>query len=133
MIMTNLQPIYEQLGNLFYSIAAADNAISPKEISKLREEVEKHWVPLEDSTDRFGTDAAQYIGISFDYLLDEQIPTADEAWERFEAFYIDNRELFSHDLKHKILESAAAIANAYAGANKAELTRLSRLTLLFNK
>ena len=131
--MKNLQPLYQQLGNLFYAIAAADATITSTEINELKRQVTEKWLPLENSVDAYGTDAAHYITISFDYLFEETMPEAQEMWENFEAFYNDNTELFTHELKYLIVDTAAAIANSFSGSNKAELYLLTQLTLLFTK
>lgn len=130
--MKNLETLYQKLGYLFYSIADADKHVDPKEIKELNQAVQKSWLAYEDSTDKYGTDAAQYINIAFEYLT-ETMPTADEAFEQFEAFYVDNRELFTKELKDKIIDTASNIGHAFAGINKAELNKMAELTLLFNR
>lgn len=130
--MKNLQPLYQKLGYLFYSIAAADKNISPKEIQELNHAVQKSWLKYDDSTDEYGTDAAYYINIAFEYLT-ETMPTADEAFQQFEAFYVDNREVFTKELKNQIIDTASDIGHAFAGINKAELNKMAELTLLFNR
>lgn len=129
--MKNLQPLYQHLGYLYYSIAAADKQITPQEIEQLQDAVKKEWLDFESSTDEFGTDAAHYISIAFEYLT-ENMPEADEAYQLFEAFYKGNRDVFSHQLKDKVMHTARAIAHAFSGINKAELNKLGELTLLFN-
>lgn len=131
--MKNLQPLYQQLGNLFYAIAAADATITKTEIDELKRQVSEKWLPLENSVDGYGTDAAHYITITFDYLVDETMPDVKESWDNFEAYYNDNTELFTNELKYLIADTAAAIANSFSGTNKAELHLLSQLTLLFTK
>lgn len=131
--MKNLQTFYEQLGNLFYAIASADKSITSNEVNELKKQVTEKWLPLENTVDKYGSDAAHYITITFDYLFEERIADGQETWENFEAYYLDNKAIFTNDLKHHILETAAAIANAFSGANKAELYLLSQLTLLFAK
>lgn len=130
--MKNLQPLYQKLGYLFYSIAAADKNISPKEIQELNHAVQKSWLKYDDSTDEYGTDAAYYINIAFEYLT-ETMPTADEAFQQFEAFYVDNREVFTKELKNQIIDTTSDIGHAFAGINKAELNKMAELTLLFNR
>ncbi len=125
----NYQKIYEQLGNLFYSIAAADNHVKAKEVVKLKEIVDHEWLPLEGSKDEFGIDAAHYIYISFDYLLASST-LAEDAYQAFTSYYEAHKSHFSKDLKRKILVTSAEIANAFGGANKSELAYLTRLNLL---
>ena len=124
------QTLYEQTGYLFYSIASIDNKISMQEIEKIKEIVKQQWLALENSTDIYGSDAAHYIFITFDYLLAE---TGDSstAWESFASFYNANKSLFTADIKQLILKSANDIAQATAGVNKAESISLKKLEMLF--
>lgn len=82
----NYQNLYENLGRLFYAIAAADQNVRPEEIEKLKTLVGKEWLPLENSTDNFGTDAAHYISIAFEYCLSESVSPAD-AYSLFSTYY----------------------------------------------
>ena len=130
--LVNYQRIYEKLGYLFYALAAADNVVPPREADRLREMVKKIWVPLEDSTDEFGTDAAFYIDISFEYLLNEGIEAA-EAFQEFENYYREHSGAFSKGLHDKIKTTARTIAQAFRGKNKKESAMLERLNHLFAK
>lgn len=130
--LVNYQRIYEKLGYLFYALAAADNVVPPREADRLREMVKKIWVPLENSTDEFGTDAAFYIDISFEYLLNESIDAA-EAFQEFENYYLEHSAAFSKGLHDKIKTTAKAIAQAFRGKNKKESAMLQRLNHLFAK
>lgn len=130
--MNKMPLLYEQLGNLFYSIAAADKRVTREEVAKLQDTVSKYWLPLENSRDYYGTDAAHYINIAFDYLL-EEMPTADEAYERFEAFYKDNPRLFTDLIRLVTMDTAMDIACSYAQLNKAEAIVLAKLEILFSK
>ena len=124
--LVNYQRIYEKLGYLFYALAAADNVVPAREADKLRELVRKIWVPVEDSTDEFGTDAGYYIDISFEYLLNEGIDP-DEAFREFEAYYSEHSAAFSPPIVQRIKISARAIAEAFHGKNKRESRMLKRL------
>lgn len=126
---TNYQKIYEQLGKLFYAIAMADNEVRPREVKRLKELVSKEWVPLESSTDEFGTDAAYYIYISFDYLTDT-FTTARQAFDAFAEYYEVHKAYFNNGLKEKIRTTAYQIADAFRGMNKAEHEYLERLDQL---
>ena len=128
---TAYQDMYASSGYLFYGIAASDGRIAKAEGQKLKEEVTKHWLPLENSRDEFGTDAAHYIGISFDYANDQEMD-AEEAFAKFLDDYQQEPARYDHTMKELILKTASAIASSFAGKNKAELVRLSRLQVAFN-
>ncbi|MGC1241500.1 MAG: hypothetical protein WA874_07920 [Chryseosolibacter sp.] len=127
--LVNYQRIYEKLGFLFYAIAAIDHDCEPGEADGLREMVRKFWLPIEDSTDEFGTDAAYYIDISFEYLLNEGFD-AEEAFQEFENYYAEHSSVFSKTIKEKIKMTARAITHAFKGKNRKEATALKRLSRL---
>jgi hypothetical protein len=127
--LVNYQKIYEKLGYLFYALAAADNVVPESEADRLREMVKKIWLPIEDSTDEFGTDAGYYIDISFEFLLNEGID-AEEAFQEFENYYLDHSAAFSKAISDKIRTTAKAIAQAFRGKSKRESALLKRLDKL---
>lgn len=122
----NYTKLYEHLGYAFYAIAKADGEIRKSEEDRLTRDINRIWLPLENSTDSFRTDAAHYIFIAFDYLHEEQ-NTAEEAMELFAGFCHDNREEITAEIREKILNTANAIADAYEGKNRAELEYLEKL------
>jgi len=128
-MVTNYQRIYEKLGFLFYAIAVADNVVTNAEMDSLKEMVQKIWVPAEDSTDEFGTDAAQYIFISFDYLVNEGVG-AETAFVEFEDYYSEHSAAFDKEMKKNILSTAHGIAEAFKGENSKESAILARLESL---
>lgn len=115
----NYQRIYEYAGYLFYAIAAADGAVKEAEIAAFNDLINKEWLPLEDSTDEFGTDSAHYISITFDNLLDRGV-APDEAFASFKSYFDDHHAAFTENIRKKIYDTAIAIARAFAGENKAE-------------
>lgn len=124
--LVNYQRIYEKLGYLFYAVAAMDHHVAPGEADTLRDTVKKIWVPIEDSTDEYGTDAAYYIDISFEYLLNEGTDP-EEAFQEFERYYSEHSAVFSKAIKDKIRATAKAITHAFKGRNKKESAALKRL------
>ena len=127
--LINYQKIYEKLGYLFYALAAADSDVPAREADRLREMVRKIWLPIEDSTDEFGTDAAYYIDISFEFLLNDGMD-AEEAFQEFENYYVDHSPAFSEGIAEKIKTTAKAVAQAFKGKNKKESAMLKRLNRL---
>lgn len=127
----NYQKIYEKLGYLFYAIAAADAGVKPGEADHLRDIVKKLWLPIEDSTDEFGTDAAYYIDISFEFLLNEGMDP-DEAFQEFENYYTEHSAAFSKTVIKDTKLTAREIAHAFKGRNKKEKAMLKRLDSLLD-
>ena len=52
---------YQQLGRVFYGVAAADKVIRLEEVERLDEIVKKFWLSQEDTFDEFDVDAAYQI------------------------------------------------------------------------
>ncbi len=122
---------YVQLGNLFYSVAAADNRVHPKEVSTLKKIIKEKWLQVDDLKDEYGSDAAYQIEIVFDWLH-EHMPEVREIYNEFEEFYNAHPGLFPPAVKKLVWQTADAIAAAYAGKNKSEVILLSRLKQLLS-
>ncbi|GAK91307.1 hypothetical protein JCM19297_804 [Nonlabens ulvanivorans] len=60
------QAFYHNLGKLFYAIAFSDKKVSPEEFKVLQEYVESYWLPYDDLTDIFGSDAAHLMEVVFE-------------------------------------------------------------------
>ena len=123
--------LYTSLGYLFYSVAAGDGTVRPAEVDRLKALVKEKWLPLESSRDELGTDAAHYIGISFDFAQGAGMGS-DEAFDRFAEDYRGHAASYDAGLKRMVLETARAIGEAFHGTNKAEQARLDRLERLLH-
>jgi hypothetical protein len=124
--------IYTNLGYLFYSVAAGDGKVRPAEAERLKALVKEKWLPLEASRDEFGTDAAHYIGMSFDFARSEAMD-GDAAFQRFAEEYRGQAARFDDGLKRMVLGTAKAISEAFSGTNKVELARLDALGKLLGR
>lgn len=128
----NYAELYPALGKLFYAIAASDEEVEQAEIGRLKEDLDAIWLPMESSTDAYGSDAAHAIWFNFELCLDTKEP-ASNAWAEFLGYYRIHEAAFDAELKSRINKSAAAIAHAFSGFNKAELEYLSKLHLTLNE
>lgn len=124
--MPSIEKLYQNLGKLFYAIAAADNEIHKEEIDTLKEIVEKDWVKVDDLKDEFGTDAAYLIEFIFDWL-DENNPPAYMAFYEFKEFREENDHFFTPAIKDLIWKTADSIAASFEGRNPEEKSMLSKL------
>jgi uncharacterized tellurite resistance protein B-like protein len=118
---------YQNLGLLFYAIAAADKHVHPDEFNKLKELVKQQWLDKDILEDKY-TDAAYHIEIVFDWLNNGQYQ-ADICFNGFLKYKMRNADVFTKDITKLIKKTAYAIANAFAGLNKTELIMLARLNL----
>ncbi len=126
------QKFYQNLGRLFYAIAAADSIVRKEEIESVKEIVKTEWLQRDGVVDDFGTDAAFQIEIILDWM-DANKPDPQSAFQTFSEFYSLHTELFSGEVKKLILKAAREIASSFKGNNKSELVLLAKLQTLFKK
>lgn len=117
---------YQKMGELFYSIAAADKMVRKAEYQTLKEIVKSRWKNLDDYEDAFHTDAAYQIEVVFDWFDYEQLD-ANDCFESFADYKKEHPKLFTEKRKQLIWETANAIANSFAGKNKSEVIMLAKL------
>lgn len=125
-MISSVEKLYENLGKLFYAIAAVDDIIHKEEIDTLKKIVERDWVRVDDHHDEFGTDAAYFIEIIFDWLEENQ-PPAYQAFYEFKEFKEENEKLFTLRIKKLIWKTALSIAESFGERNTDEQTMLSKL------
>lgn len=121
---------YQNLGKLFYAVAAVDLEVNQAEINKLKEVVKKYWLDVDDVEDAFGTDAAYQIEIVFDWLNDnDNVRNSKMLYEDFVKYKNEQKHLFTKKVKQLIMKTASEIAQSFAGKNKSELILLAKLNL----
>lgn len=123
------EDFYKEVGNLFYAIAAVDGKISRNEKKMITSLVRYTWRPLENSTDKYGTDAANIILFQFDVNDGFNASPADQ-FKNFVDYFDENRNGISPSLKEKILSGARNIAESTRRINNAELPMLMKLRYL---
>lgn len=124
--------LYQNLGKLFYAIAMADRKVVPEEVEKLKEDVRKYWLQIDDIEDEFGTDAAYQIEIVFDWLNQEE-KDSELFYDEFVDFFKVHHSKFTEPIKQLIWHTADDIAFSFAGKNKSELILLAKLKMLLQK
>ncbi|MFS4491276.1 hypothetical protein [Maribacter sp. 2308TA10-17] len=120
---------YQSLGKLFYAVAMADKNVRPIEIERLKEDVQKYWLPVDAIEDEFGTDAGYQIEIVFDWLQQEE-KEGNTYFQEFVDFYKEHPGKFTKAIKQLIFKTADDIASSFANKNKSELILLAKLKLL---
>lgn len=124
---------YQNLGKLFYAVAAADDAIQPIEVETLKNLVKKYWLELDIIEDAFGSDAAYQIEIVFDWLNTQQSLNAKTCFDEFVTYKNEQGHLFTKPVKQLILMTSRAIAASFSGINKSELIFLANLDMELKK
>jgi hypothetical protein len=132
--MKNLNThFYQELGKLFFAIAASDNDVRTAEINKLHEIVKSKWLPVDETEDEFHTDAAYQIEIIFDWLNNQDDLNAEACFNDFIDFKNDQNHFFTEPIKKLIIKTANEIADSFSGKNKSELIMLAKLELELKK
>lgn len=117
---------YSEIGKLLYAVADIDGVITQQEKKKLQDIVKKELAPAEKRQDAFGTDAAYYAEIEFDFL-EEQFADVETAFESFIDFVEEHHTAFDKKMKKVCLHIANELANAYHGTNKKEKLLFEKL------
>lgn len=120
---------YNQLGKLFYSIAAADKTIVEEEINTLKQIVNTDWLALDGAKDKSEVDAMRQIKIAFEQLKQQEV-NVYSCLEEFKTFKELHPHLFTDDVKQLIWKTVNSIASSFARKNKSELVFLSKLAML---
>ncbi|RSK40427.1 hypothetical protein [Mangrovimonas spongiae] len=123
---------YQNLGKLFYAVAAVDKTVREQEINELKKLVKKEWLSVDDLEDEFGTDAAYQIAIVFDWLINNEHPNSATYYNDFISYKQEQEHLFTKKVKQLIFKTAQAIAESFSGKNKSELMLLAKLSMDLN-
>ena len=121
---------YQQLGKLFYAIAASDKSVAPEELETLQAIVNSHWV--DTSSDHIDNNAIDIIREFITLQNSEDCP-ANECFKEFLAFKDLNMALFDDSVSSLILQTANAIASSFSSRNKSELIMLAKLDMAMKK
>ena len=124
---------YQNLGILFYAIAAADNDVQSAEFDKLKTILKEQWLAIDTIEDAYHSDAAFQIEIVFDWLNAEDNLNTKGCFETFVDFKNEHKHLFTPEVKQLILKTAGAIAASFSGKNKSELMMLAQLDMELKK
>ncbi|MGJ8744294.1 hypothetical protein [Polaribacter sp.] len=124
---------YENLGKLFYAIAAADNVVEEVEFNVLKEIVKNKWTQVDSVDDDFHSDAAYQIETVFDWLNNEGFSDSETCYNQFIEFKEEHLSLFTPTIKSLIIKTATKIAASVADINKSELMLVARLDIDLKK
>lgn len=115
------------LAHLFYAVAFVDKKIRLSEKHKIIEEIDAYWLCDLDNTTS--------SELMYEILKQNRtnVLTVENAFNNFQEYFNLKKEFFTVETKTMILDSAEAIAHAYASKNKSELVLLSRIQLLLAK
>ena len=123
---TSSNHLYQNLGKLFYAVAAVDDVIRDEEITALYKVITTHWHSVDNVEDDFGTDAAFQIEIVFEWLKEQDL-NASQCFQDFKFFKNRHESLFNEKIDRIIWRTVIAIADSFHGKNKAEKELLAKI------
>lgn len=123
--------IFEQLGNLFYSIAK-DQHVTPLQFGELKMILRKDWLtdPKHIGSDSV-PEAVHLIIFAMD-TLQGQSASPESAFESFTNFYAEHREQFSEALKDEIIRTAMEVTRVFPSGSGRINNHIQKLKLLFH-
>ncbi|EDP70427.1 hypothetical protein FBALC1_06708 [Flavobacteriales bacterium ALC-1] len=124
---------YQNLGKLFYAIAASDSVVREEEFNKLKELIKKDWFQTDIIDSDSMIEGEKAILNTFKWLNDDNEYDAETCYKSFISFKSNNKKLFNSNVNSLILKTVAKIAASFSGQNKSELIMLAKLNLEFKK
>lgn len=118
--------IFEQIGNLFYAIAA-DQHVKPLEVGELKALISKDWLPRNLAKNKsLVSDETHFIIMAMD-TLEGAGATARNAFAEFAKFYKQHPGVFTEEVKQRILDTAVEITKIFKADNPFENKQLAAL------
>jgi hypothetical protein len=108
--------IFEQIGNVFYAIAAEQH-VKPLEVGELKSLISKDWLPRNrKGNESIVSDETHWIIMAMD-TLEGNGASAKEAFREFSSFYQIHPELFTEEIKQRIQDTAVKITKIFKADN----------------
>ncbi|HEU5291405.1 MAG TPA: hypothetical protein VFU05_12225 [Cyclobacteriaceae bacterium] len=122
----DIRDIFEQIGNLFYAIAI-EQQVKPIELGELKLLITRNWLPRNIETNgSIISDEAHFILTTMDALAASKSP-AQLAFGEFARFYKLHQNIFSNELKQRILDTATEITNVFSRSGSSDHSILKAL------
>ena len=110
---------YQELGKLLYAIANADGKVQKAELKQLQKIVSDELVPLDDTTDEFGTNAAFITEFMFD-VYEGTKQDVEKAFNSFLGYLQINKPMLDEKHKKAVISAAHKVAEAFKGMTDEE-------------
>ena len=118
--------ISEQIGNLVYAIVA-DQHVKPLEMAELKLLISKDRLRGKGNESGAVSDETHFIITTIDSLEQAKV-SAKDAFDEFHNFYLSYPEIFTREVKERILNKAREIARIFKADNPSENEHLKLLT-----
>jgi hypothetical protein len=128
---TDNREFFEQLGNLFYSLAL-DRSIDPIEFSELKMLISSDWMSQPQDSDLPIPENVHLMFVQMDTLQATNVSSA-EAYNNFERFYTLNSDVFTPALCERIKETGNAINALFPVHNPYKKNHLGDLLILLRE
>ena len=123
----------QNLGKLFYAIAAVDNSVREEEVSTVEKLVNKYWLQQDFIASCSQNDAKNAIIDTFKWLCEDSEYDAETCYNNFVNFKKQNDFMFTDHINTLILKTAGKITSSFSGQNKSELIMLAKLNIDLKK
>jgi hypothetical protein len=125
---------HQNLGKLFYAIAAADNHVKDEEFYALKHIINNEWKSsLENPDNDFINNGTVTIIDTFKWLRNDNEYNAEICYNSFINYKRSHEDLFNKEIKSLIIKTASKITASYSSQNKSELMMLAKLSIEFKK
>ncbi|WP_299124336.1 hypothetical protein [uncultured Winogradskyella sp.] len=124
---------YQNLGKLFYAIAAIDNSVRDEEFEVLEKLVKKYWLSKSIIEDSSANNLKANIIETFKWLRDDREYDAEACYNSFINFKKQNESIFTDNINSLILKTAGEISASFSGQNKSEVILLAKLNIELKK
>jgi hypothetical protein len=130
-MQSNSRELFEQLGKLFYSLAA-DRSIEPIEVSELKMLISKDWMAQPQDSKLPVPEDVHLMFVEMDTLQTTQVPSAD-AFNSFADYYASHPEAFTPLLLDRIRKTATSINALFLAHSPYKKDHFGDLLTLLNK
>lgn len=121
--------IYEQIGNAFHAVAA-DQHIKPLEVGELKFLISRDWLPRNSVPGEAASNEAHSIFLAMDALQANGVSSV-EAFKDFEKFVGLHQEVFTEELKQRIVETSGKIVTIFSERDQVRNAHFEALKELF--
>lgn len=123
---------YQNLGKVFYAIAAADKMVHQDEVEMVKKIVNTDWLTFDGEKTNKELEAMRQIKITF-YDLVNKSANAKTCLDEFEVYKKSKEYLFDDEVKKLIWKTTNEISAAFSSKNKSELIVLTSLGLILKE
>jgi hypothetical protein len=132
-LQNTIRTFYQNLGKIFYAVAAAGHKVKQKELDLLKEIAKNKWPKIALVDTHFDRADVFEIETIFDWLSRQDDYDSAKCFSDFIFFKKEHPSLFTPKINDLILNTSNQIAASFAGLNKSELMLLAKLSIELKK